>query len=435
MDILKAGKEKTSGRIAMVQGKDTAFVTVCHPVCCGLDIHKDLIAACLLGDKEDGTEYWELREFGAFRDDLIRLRDWLQEHNCPIVAMESTGIYWRPVYNILEASVQVILVNARHVKNVPGRKTDLSDSKWLAGLLRHGLLRGSFIPPAHVRDWRDLMRMRRGLMEHLGNYKRRVHKVLESANIKLGSVLGDIFCGTGRRLLRLLLERTSEITVTEVEPCLRGRLKHAPEEICMALQGHLRDQHLYMLKKYVQLLESLEAEIAEIDSRVQGLMVPYDPVRQRLKAIPGISDIAVNLILAEIGPTLEQFPSSAALASWAGLCPGNNQSAGKRRSGRSPVRRHHLKTIMVEVAWAAIKKKGSYFRDKFYRLRVRLGHKKALIAVAHRLLTAIYYVIKEEQDFRDLGENYLLLRHQARRLAALKRQAKVLGYELSPVAG
>jgi transposase len=203
----------------------------------------------------------------------------------------------------------------------------------------------------------------------------------------------------------------------------------------MALQGHLRDQHIYMLKKYVPLLESLEAEIAQIDSRVQGLMAPYDPVRQRLKAIPGISDIATNLILAEIGPTLEQFPSSAALASWAGLCPGNNQSAGKRRSGRSPVRRHHLKTIMVEVAWAAIRKKGSYFRDKFYRLRVRLGHKKALIAVAHRLLTAIYYVIKEEQDFRDLGENYLLLRHQARRLAALKRQAKVLGYELTPVAG
>jgi transposase len=383
----------------------------------------------------EGTDEQPVREFSSFTDDLERLAQWLTACGVTTVAMESTGIYWIPVFEILESyGLEVRLVNARHVKNVPGRKTDMADSKWLAGLLRHGLLRGSFIPPVHVRDWRDLMRMRRGLMEHLGDYKRRVHKVLESANIKLGSVLGDIFCGTGRRLLRLLLERTTEITVTEVEPCLRGRLKHAPEEICIALQGHLRDQHLYMLKKYVQLMESLEAEIAELDSRVQGLMVPYDPVRQRLKAIPGIGDIAANLILAEIGPTLDQFPSSAALASWAGLCPGNNQSAGKRRSGRSPVRRHHLKTIMVEVAWAAIRKKGSYFRDKFYRLRVRLGHKKALIAVAHRLLNAIYHVIKEEQDFRDLGENYLLLRHQARRLAALKRQAKVLGYELTPVA-
>ena len=272
--------------------------------------------------------------------------------------------------------VQVILVNARHVKNVPGRKTDMADSKWLAGLLRHGLLRGSFIPPAHVRDWRDLMRMRRGLIEHLGDYKRRIHKVLESANIKLGSVLGDIFGVTGRLLLHLLIKGATEITVAEVEPCLRGLLKHTPEEICSALQGYVRDQHLYMLKKYVQLLESLEAEIAELDNRVQGFMVPYDPVRQRLKAIPGIGDIAANLILAEIGPTLEQFPSSAALASWAGLCPGNNQSAGKRRSGRSPVRRHHLKTIMVEVAWAAIRKKGSYFRDKFYRLRVRQAIRK-----------------------------------------------------------
>jgi len=417
----------------MAQRKDALFVTICHPVCCGLDIHKDLIVACLLGD-EDGTEYWELREFGAFREDLICLRDWLLEHNCPIVALESTGIYWRPVYNVLEGSVQVILVNARHVKNVPGRKTDMSDSKWLAGLLRHGLLRGSFIPPEHVRDWRDLMRMRRGVMEHLGDYKRRVHKVLESANIKLGSVLGDIFGGTGRRLLGLLLDSATEITTAEVEPCLRGSLKHTTEEICAALQGYVRDHHRYMLKRYFHLLESLEGEIVELDSRVQVLMTPYDPILQRLKAIPGIADTAASQILSEIGPSLEQFSSSAALASWAGLCPGNNQSAGKRRSGRSPVRRHHLKTIMVEVAWAAIRKKGSYYRDKFYRLRVRLGHKKALIAVAHRLLTAIYHVIKEEQDFRDLGENYLLLKNQSRKLATLKRQAKVLGYELTPLA-
>jgi transposase len=418
----------------MVQKNGSTSVSVCHPVCCGLDIHKDLIVACLIKEKADGTEWSELREFRAFREDLIKMRDWLVEQACPIVAMESTGIYWRPVYNILEETVQVILVNARHVKNVPGRKTDMADSKWLAGLLRHGLLQGSFIPPAHVRDWRDLMRMRRGLIEHAGDYKRRIHKVLESANVKLGSVLVNIFGATGRRLLDLLMERETEITVDEVEVCMRGILKHTKEEIWEALQGNIRDQHRYMVRKYLQLLDSIEREIADLDNQVQALMTPYNPLILRLKAMPGIGDTAACQILAEIGHTLEQFPSSAALASWAGLCPGNNQSAGKRRSGKSPVRRHYLKTIMVEVAWAAIRKKGSYYRDKFYRLRVRLGPRKALVAVAHRLLNAVYHVIKEEKEFRDLGENYLLLRNQSRKLSALKRQAKLLGYELNPIA-
>jgi transposase len=417
----------------MAQEKDNRIITVCHPICCGLDVHKDMISACLVSVDESGEDYTEIREFRSFTADLQCLRDWLVEKSCPIVAMESTGVYWRPVYNVLEDVVQVILVNARHIKNLPGKKTDIADSKWLAGLLRHGLLRGSFIPPEFVRDWRDLTRMRKGMQAHLADYKRRIHKLFESANIKLGSVLSDIFGATGQRLMHLLMARSTDITLEDIEACMQGPVKSNSHDVLQAIKGFFREHHRYMLEKYLRMIASLEKELADLDQRLTTLMESYHSHLHRLEAIPGISMTSAKLILSEIGPTLDQFSTSAALASWCGLCPGNNQSAGKRRSGRSPVRRHRLKEIMIEVAWAAIRKKGSYYKEKFYRLRSRLGPTKALVAVAHRLLKAIYHVIKYQEEFRDLGENYLLMRHQSRKIAYLKRQAKVLGYELIPV--
>jgi transposase len=417
----------------MARKKDNQIISVCHPICCGLDVHKDMISACLISVDESGEEYSEIREFRSFTADLQTLRDWLLEKGCPIVAMESTGIYWRPVYNVLEDVVQVILVNAMHIKNLPGKKTDIADSKWLSGLLRHGLLKGSFIPPEYVRDWRDLARMRKGMQEHLADYKRRIHKVFESANIKLGSVLSDIFGVTGRGLMNLLISRSTDITLADIEACIQGRLKSDSQEVLQAIKGFFRDHHRYMIEKYLHLITNLEQELAELDHRLTTIMESYHSQLQRLAAIPGISTTSAKLILSEVGPTLDQFPTSAALASWCGLCPGNNQSAGKRRSGRSPVHRHRLKEIMIEVAWAAIRKKGSYYKEKFYRLRSRLGPKKALVAVAHRLLKAIYHVIKYQEEFRDLGENYLIMRHQSRKVASLKKQAKVLGYELIPI--
>jgi transposase len=257
--------------------------------------------------------------------------------------------------------------------------------------------------------------------------------LFESANIKLGSVLSDIFGVTGRGLMNLLITRSTDITLEDIEACIQGRLKSDSQEVLQAIKGFFREHHRYMLEKYLRLITSLEKEVVDLDQRLTTAMESYHSHLQRLEAIPGISMTSAKLILSEIGPTLDQFSTSAALASWCGLCPGNNQSAGKRRSGRSPVRRHRLKEIMIEVAWAAVRKKGSYYKEKFYRLRSRLGPKKALVAVAHRLLKAIYHVIKYQEEFRDLGENYLIMRHQSRKISYLKKQAKVLGYELIPV--
>ncbi|MBM4289734.1 MAG: IS110 family transposase [Deltaproteobacteria bacterium] len=413
---------------------DSEIVSVVHPICCGLDVHKKEISACLLSNDAQGQVETLIAEFGTFTDDLAALRDWLKEHDCPVVALESTGIYWRPVHNVLEGEVQVVLVNARHIKNVPGRKTDIADSQWLAGLLRHGLLRGSFIPPQHVRQWRDLTRLRKSYQESLGDFKRMTHKLFESANIKLGSVVADLFGVTGRNLMNLLATREGEISLEDISQAARAGLRQKTTELWRSIQGFFTDHHRYQLQLLLSTIAALEAQVAGLQERLKELMMEQHPLLQRLKGIPGISDVAAATILAEIGHTLETFPSSAHLASWAGLCPGNNQSAGKRKSGHSPVRQHHLKTILVEVAWVTVRQPGSYYKEKFHRLRSRRGTKRAIVAIAHRLLKAIYYIIKDGVGFRDLGEEYLNRKHQASRLYVLQKQAKMLGYELVPLA-
>lgn len=416
----------------MANDNNSELVSVVHPVCCGLDVHKEKISACLIMNNAliEQAQVVEIKEFGAFTDDLISLRDWLLKHKCQIVAMESTGIYWRPIHNILEGYLEVILVNARHIKNVPGRKTDIEDSKWLAGLLRHGLLRGSFIPPRQVREWRDLTRLRRTYVETLGDYKRRTHKLFESANIKIDSVVSDLFCMTGRNLMELLISDGSLGSTAEVARCARGKLKKKVEELHRAIQGFFTDHHRYVLVSLLKTIGILEGEIEAINVRLRSVMTEQQGLVERLMGIAGISEISARAILAEIGPTLETFKSSAALSSWSGLCPGNNESAGKRFSGRSPVRKHHLKTIMMEVAWAAVKVKGSYYRDKYYRLKARRGSKRAIVAIAHRLLKVVYHVIKDGVAFKDLGESFLARKHEAANLARLKRQAAQIGCEV-----
>jgi transposase len=411
---------------------DSELVSVVHPVCCGLDVHKEKISACLIMNNVliEQAQVVEIKEFGAFTDDLISLREWLLKHECPIVAMESTGIYWRPIHNVLEGYLEVILVNARHIKNVPGRKTDIEDSKWLAGLLRHGLLRGSFIPARQVREWRDLTRLRRTYVETLGDYKRRTHKLFESANIKIDSVVSDLFCLTGRNLMELLIDEGSLASSAEVARCARGKLRKKVEELHRAIQGFFTDHHRYVLSSLLKTIGNLEGEIEAINVRLRSVMSEHQGLVERLMGIAGISEISARAILAEVGPTLETFKSSAALSSWSGLCPGNNESAGKRFSGRSPVRKHHLKTIMIEVAWAAVKVKGSYYRDKYYRLKARRGSKRAAVAIAHRLLKVVYHVIKDGAAFMDLGESFLARKHEAANLARLKRQAAQIGYEV-----
>ena len=414
--------------------KDTKLLSVIHPICCGLDVHKERISACLIRIGQSGKEEYEIREYSTFTDELIKLREWLLDNNCPIVAMESTGVYWRPVHNIIEEYLKVVLVNARHVKNVPGRKTDIEDSRWLAGLLRVGLVRGSFIPEKTVRQWRELGRSRKKYSQSLGDCKRRVHKVFETANIKIDSVVSDLFGVTGRNLIELLCTTNEkEISLELIAQCAKGSLKSKVTELHRSIQGFFEDHHRFLLLSLMRMIDIIESEMALIVDRMKSVMAEHMDIIKRLDEVPGINELSAQYVLGELGPTLEDFAEAGSLASWSGLCPGNNESAGKRRSGKSPVRKHVFKTIMVEVAWAAVKTKGTYYRDKYYRLRARLGPRKAIVAIAHKVLKAIYAIIKHGETYQELGEDYLSKRNARNKLTILRRQAKELGFDLVPV--
>ena len=420
----------------MAKKEDTKVIEVLHPICCGLDVHKETVAACLIVQTATG-ERIEHREFGTFTHELRMLKQWLLDSECPVVAIESTGVYWRPVFNVLEGSIQVILVNARHTKHMPGRKTDMSDSKWLAGLLRHGLVRGSFIPGKEVRQWRDWCRQRKVLVDTVSDFKRRVHKTLEMANIKIDSVLSDLFGATGWNLIQLLMKERP-ITLDDVGDCLRGSLarkdrEHKAVQLHDAIQGFFGDHEREVLQPLLRIIGALENEIALIEARLERVFAPYQNLIQRIDPVPGIAYVAAWAILAEVGPTLEGFPTVQAFCSWCGLSPGNHESAGKRRGARSPVRNKMIKTVLIEVAWAAIKNKKSYYRDKYFRLKGRLGSKKAIVAIAHRIAKALFHIIKHGAEFKDLGKDYLSLLHANRRYEYLQREAKVIGYKLVPV--
>lgn len=417
----------------MARSEDTQIVRVLHPICCGLDVHKKSISACFLTVDAEGNDETEIREFATFTKDLIELRNWLLEKECPIVAMESTGVYWRPVHNVVEGFMQVVLVNARHVKNVPGRKTDISDCVWLAGLLRHGMVKGSFIPEKKVRQWRELDRLRRTHTETVADYKRRVHKLFETANIKIDSVVSDLFGGTGRNLIALLCYEKSELTVEDIEKCAQGSLKSKVDELMSSIQGFFEDHHRFQLRGMMRIISELEQQIESITDRLRQLMKPHEELITRLDQIPGVNEIAAQSILSNIGVTLNEFHSEGALSNWAGVCSGNNESGGKRKSGRHPVRSHPFKTILTQIAWAATRKKDSYFKEKYHRLKSRLGPNKAIIAIAHRITKGIYHIIKKGESFIDLGKDYLDKRDKGRKIRNLRAYARKLGFILVPV--
>lgn len=417
----------------MTRTQHTAVFSVLHPICCGLDVHKETVNACLIVTNSDGEDIAQFEVFRTFTDDLIHLREWLLAHDCPIVAMESTGVYWRPVHNILEGYLQVVLVNARHIKNLPGRKTDKADGRWIARLLRVGMLKGGFIPPKEVRRWRDLSGYRKRLVETIGDAKRRVHKLFESCNVKIDSVVTDLFGRTGRNLMDLLIEKDSrEITKGDVEDCLRGKLKAKGAELFRSIQGFFEEHHRWLLQEQLDIIDYLQERIRCVESRLKELFEPYSDLMERMVRIPGINLVAAYAILSEIGTTLEAFCTAAALCSWCGVCPGNNQSAGKRFGTRSPVRSSRLRTFLVEAAWSAVRVKGSYFRAKYFSLRARLGPKKAIMAIAHRLLKAIYHVVKHGSSFKDLGEDYLIDLHRQDKINYVIRLAQKLGLRLVP---
>lgn len=418
----------------MAHGNHSKIINVMHPICCGLDVHKKKVSACVLSVDDNGKEKADLREFRTFTKDLIELRDWLLTFDCPVVALESTGIYWRPVHNILEDHFEVVLVNPKHFRNLPGRKTDLEDCQWLAGLLKHGLLRGSFIPPQEVREWRDLTRLRKRHTQTRADYKKRVQKLFESANIKIDSVATDLFGVTGMNLMGLLLEKdVAKITPEDVEQCSRGKLQKKSDELYQAIRGFFTDHHRFLLRSMLRTIQALEEEIAVLNHSLELLLEPYGELLDRLDEIPGVDQVAARAILAEIGPSLDSFETREALCAWSGVCPGNNESGGKRKSGRSRVKKHHLKSLLVECSWAAIRTKGSYYKDKYYRLKARRGAKKAIIAIAHRMLKAIYHIIKDGASFRELGEGYLNQKRKDLAFFRLHKLAVQLGYQVTPV--
>lgn len=421
-------------RMTMTKTNDSQILSVVHPICCGLDVHKDQVSACLLFPDETGQPTSEIKEFKTFTDDLLNLRNWLTERGCPVAAMESTGVYWRPIHNVLEHHLEVILVNARHVKNVPGRKTDISDCKWLAGLLRHGLLKGSFILPQYAREWRELWGVRQGYVRTAGDFGRRIHKLLQCANIKIDSVVSDLFGVTGRNLMKLLIRRQSNITLEEIEQCARGRLKEKTYELHRSIKGFFSNHHAHLLSTLLATVEYLEAQIEAVSRRLCSLMADQASIIERLDQVPGINEIGAMGILSHIGIDLKAFPTEDAFCSWQGICPRNNESAGKRHRGKPSVRKHPLKTLLIELAWTSIKKKGSYYKEKFHRLKGRTGAKCAITVIGHKLAKAIYHIVKEGVPYRELGEEYIPRQKTAAKLNRLRFQAKALGYTLLPLS-
>ena len=418
---------------------------VIHSRCAGLDVHKETVVACVrlaAGDKITR----EVKSFETTTSGLLGLLAWLSEQGCTHAAMEATGVYWKPVWNILsDGDFELVLANAAHIKNVPGRKTDVSDAAWIADLLAHGLIRSSFVPEQQVQELRELLRTRKQLIRQQTSHILRLQKTLEAANIKLDSVITDIVGKSGRAIIGALI--AGETNPVKLAALADRRIKASHQELREALRGRVTRHHRFLLHLHLQHIDFADAAIRDIDQSVQALITHMDeevkvgqaPFRTLIALLvtsPGIAPLAAQAILAEIGADMTRFPTAGHLLSWAGLCPGNNESAGKRRSTRLRKGNLWLKTMLVQCAWAAKRKKDSYFRAQFYRLSGRRGPKKAICAVAASMLTTIYHMIKDGTEFRDLGADHFDRRSKHVKAERLVTQLARLGFDakLTPVA-
>jgi transposase len=396
---------------------------VLHPRCCGIDVHKTTVVACLR--LQDGRRArMELRQFGTTTAELLRLHEWLSTAACTHVAMESTSVYWKPVFNLLESSFEVVLANAHHIKAVPGRKTDAKDCEWLADLLAHGLIRASFIPPAAIRELRDLTRHRKSLIRDRVKAANRVHKLLETANIKLGNVVTDVLGVSGRAMLNALVH--GETDPARLASLAKGCLIPRVKQLAEALQGRFTPHHGFLLRQLLTQLDQLASLVGECDARILELAKPFEPHIERLQTIVGVGRRSAEVIVSEIGVDMSHFASSGHLASWARICPGSHQSAGKRRSVGTGTGNNWLRTTLLESAWAASHSRHSYLGAQFRRINKRRGPKRAAIAVAHSILVIAYHVLRDGVGFHDLGADYFdrmdttkLKRYHLRRLAEL----------------
>jgi len=406
---------------------------ILYECCAAIDVHKDTAVTTIrfpegkAGAKSQRRS--ETRTFSTKTPGLLELFDWLSVCGATHVAMESTGIYWRPVHNILEGSFEILLVNAHHVKAVPGRKTDVKDSEWLAELLEHGLLRGSFIPPQPIRDLRDLTRYRKRLVQDRTHHINRLMKTLEMANIKLSSVATDILGKSGRRMIESLIAGQQDGEV--LADMALGVLKKKRADLKAALTGRVRPHHAFLLREQLRTIDDLQQRIAAFDKQIEECMAPFHDAVARLVTIPGVAQRTAENILAEIGTNMAQFPTPEKLCSWAAICPGNNESGGKRKTGRTRKGNAWLKTTLVEAAWSAARTKGSYLHTLYVRLKLRRGAKKAIVAVAHSMLQSIWYMLSMNVDYKDLGpQHFDRLNHRRVRDHHVHRLIE-LGYEVT----
>ena len=408
---------------------------VLYPRCCALDVHKLTVVACLR-IVEDNKVTTEVRTFGTTTASLIGLRDWLAANKCTHVAMEATGVYWKPVWHILsDGEFKLVLANAAHVKNVPGRKTDVSDAEWTSDLLAHGLIRASFVPDTQTQELRALMRTRKQLVREAASHIQRIQKTLEDANIKLDSVISDVMGKSGRAMIEAMI--AGETNPAKLASFADRRLKASPSQLCAALRGRVTTQHRFLLRLHLKQIDALEAAIAEIDQQVEGDIAPFRAGVKQLSSIPGVKALAGTVIVSEIGIDMSRFPSDGHLVSWAGLCPRNDESAGKRRSNRLRKGAPWLKTTLVQCAWSAVRQKDTYLRAQFYHLKARRGPKKAIIAVAASILTAVYHMLKDGKAYQDLGPNHFQRRNKDQQKHLLVKRLANLGYAvaLCPLPG
>ncbi len=405
---------------------------VVHERCAGLDVHKKTVVACVLRSAPEGMVDQQVRTFETMQADLERLRDWLVECGCTHIAMEATGVFWKPVYNVLEqhSGLQLLVVNAQHLKTVPGRKTDVKDAEWIATLLRHGLLRGSLIPDRDQRELRELTRYRTALIRERADEVNRLQKTLEGANIKLASVLTDITGVSGQRILEALLEGESD-TQQLAELAHVRVLKHKRAALEQAVAGHLSDVLGFLVRQQLQHLHDLEAQIAVCDAKIDELLRPFEAQLDRLLSITGVGPRTAQVILVEVGLVIERFPTARHVAAWAGMAPGNRQSGGKRQQAHTRKGSPWLRAALAEAAWAASKSKhAGYLPALFRRLSARRGKKRAIVAVGHSILITAYYLLTRGGMYEDLGEQYFDERDRQNVMRRSLRRLQALGYRV-----
>jgi transposase len=406
---------------------------IVHPKCASLDVHQKTVVACARIVAE-GAVTQEVRTVGTTTRELLALADWLAARGVTHGAMESTGVYWKPVWHVLEGQFTLILANAMHVRHIPGRKTDVNDATWLADLLAHGLIRGSFVPPASIHALRDLTRTRKQLVREVAQHTLRLQKVLEDANLKLTTVVSDILGVSGRAILEALI--AGEQDPGRLADLARGRLKASRHTLVDALHGAVTDHHRFMLQLHLSQIDGLEAAVRLVEARLGDALAPFRAAVEHLITMPGVSQTVARVILAEVGLDMTRFPTAGHLVSWAGLCPRLHESAGKRLSTRTRPGAPWLKTSLVQAAWAAVRTKETYLRAQFLRLKSRRGPKKAILAVAASMLTASYHMLKDGVDYHDLGADHFDRRDKAKLARRLIRRLHELGLtvEVRPAA-